>query len=178
MGTAPLPIPTNNQGVIAAKQLNLETYLEQSVKDFCGKYGDVDDSENHCAHFVSHVLQLRIPGAALCSNVAGSGYSYEERRQGFCIRVNQVFNSCKNRAYWNDKSLPSQVCFIVATIEANVESKDPLTIGTMKQKHIGFYSGGWVYNYGNKNDKVRKTSLANFKLHYGEKTILLKADLP
>jgi hypothetical protein len=178
MGTPPLPIPTDNQGAIAAKQLNLETYLGQSVKDFCGKYGDVGDSENHCAHFVSHVLQLRIPGAALCSNVAGSGYSYEERRKGFCIRVDQVFNSCKNRAYWNDKALPSQVCFMVATIESNVGSKDPLTIGAMSKKHIGFYRAGWVYNYGNKNDKVRKASVADFKLHYGGKTILLKADLP
>jgi hypothetical protein len=178
MPDAPVPIPTQNQSVIAAKQFNLEGYLGKSVVDFCGKYGSAGDDQNHCAHFVSHVLDLRIPGAALCSNVADSQYAYEDRRKGFCIRVNQVFNSCKSRAYWDDKNLPSQVCFIVATVEANIESENPLTIGSMSRKHIGFYSGGWVYNYGNAKDKVRKTSLADFKSHYGKKTVLLKSDLP
>lgn len=178
MPDSPAPIPAQNQSVNAARTINLDTYLDKSVTDFCGKYGSVGDSENHCAHFVSHVLQLRIPGAALCSNVGGSSYSYEDRRKGYCIRVNQVFNSCSNRARWDDAALPADVCFVVATLEANVESEDPLTIGSMSKKHIGFYSGGWVYNYGNGADKVRRTSLADFKRHYGARTILLKADLP
>jgi hypothetical protein len=178
MTDGPAPIPGDNQGVIAAKALKLEGYLGQSVVDFCGKYGSIGDSENHCAHFVSHVLGLRIPGAALCSNVAGSAYAYEDRRKGFCIRVNQVFNSCSNRVRWSDAAAPATVCFIVATLEANIESESPLTIGSMRKKHIGFYSDGWVYNYGNTADKVRKTSLGDFKRHYGAHTILLKADLP
>jgi hypothetical protein len=178
MPQGPQPIPTDNQSAVAAKSVNLDTYLGQSLVDFCGKYGSVGDNQNHCAHFVSHVLQLRIPGAALCSNVGGSSYTYAERRNGFCIRVNQIFNSCSNRARWDDKSVPSGVCFVVATLEANIESEDPLTIGEMKKKHIGFYTAGHVYNYGNTNDKVRKTPLADFKRHYGAKTILLKADLP
>ena len=178
MANSPAPIPSENLSVLAAKTINLDTYLGKSVESFCGKYGKVGDSQNHCAHFVSHVLKLRIPGAALCSNVGDSSYSYAERRMGFCVRVNQVFNSCKNRARWDDKKLPTEVCFIVATLESNVETKDPLTIGSMSRKHIGFYSGGWVYNYGNTADKVRKTSLADFKRHYGANTILLKADLP
>jgi hypothetical protein len=178
MAESPQPIPSTNQGTVAADALNLEPYLGKSVVDFCGKYGSVGDSENHCAHFVSHVLQLRIPGAALCSNVGGSSYTYAERRAGFCVRVNQVFNSCSNRARWDDNNLPTDVCFIVATLEENIQSENPLTIGAMSRKHIGFYSGGHVYNYGNTQDKVRKTPLADFKRHYGANTILLKCDLP
>ena len=178
MPEGPQPIPTDNQSQVAAKSINLDGYLGKTVVDFCGKYGSKGDSENHCAHFVSHVLQLRIPGAALCSNVGGSSYTYEERRTGFCVRVNQVFNSCANRARWDDKNLPSDVCFVVATLEANIESSNPLTIGSMSKKHIGFYSGGHVYNYSNTADAVRKTPLADFKRHYGANTILLKADLP
>lgn len=174
----PQPIPTDNLSIIAAKSINLDGYLGQSVVDFCGKYGSVADSQNHCAHFVSHVLQLRIPGAALCSNVGGSSYSYEDRRKGFCVRVNQIFNSCSNRARWDDRHLPAGVCFVVATVESNIESENPLRIGEMRKKHIGFYSGGQVYNYGNTNDAVRKTPLADFKRHYGAKTVLLKSDLP
>ncbi len=180
MPDMPAPIPSEDIGTNAASQLNLEPYIGKSVVDFCGKYGSVGDSENHCAHFVSHVLQLRIPGAALCSNVGGeeSSWSYVERRNGYCVRVNQVFNSCKNRARWNDNSIPRVPFFVVATVPANIESEDPLTIGTMSRKHIGIYVGGMIYNYGNASDAVRKVSVATFKHHYGATTVLLKADLP
>jgi hypothetical protein len=61
MPEGPQPIPTDNQSQLAAKSINLDGYPGQAGVDFCGKYG----SENHGAHFVSHVLQLRSPGAAL-----------------------------------------------------------------------------------------------------------------
>lgn len=179
MVAMPAPIPSATLGSTAASVSSLDAYLGQSVVDFCGKYGSIGDSVNHCAHFVSHLLRMRIPGAALCSNVGGgSTWTFAERRQGYCVRVDQIFNSCRNRARWNDNSIPSVPFFVIATIEANVESADPLTIGSMERKHIGIYAGGMIYNYGNTQDKVRKVSVATFKNHYGAKTILLKADLP
>src|SRR5258707_1202361 len=89
--------------------VDLDKLLGQTVETYCGKYGSVGDDINHCAHFVSHVLGLRLPNAALCSNVGGTRYPFEERAKGFCIRVNQVFNSCKNRAFW-DGEAESGVC--------------------------------------------------------------------
>ncbi len=172
------PIPVANLAPNTTTVPNLENYLGQTVDTFCGKYGTVGDSFNHCAHFVCHVLSLKIPGAALCSNVGGTKYSYEDRSKGFCIRVNQVFNNCNNRAYWDDKNLPSGTCLIIATIPANIETTSPLSIGQMSHKHIGFYTGGQVYHYSNTRDKVIKQAVSEFKNHYGGKTVLLRCDLP
>lgn len=177
---APQPIPAETVAAVAASSLNLDGCLGKTVDDFCGKYGKVGDGINHCAHFVSHVLELRIPNAGLCSNVGSneeSKWEYKDRMKGFCVRVNQVFNSCNNRAYWDGKSAPA-TCLIVATIQANIESKTPLTIGSMTTKHIGFLVGDQVYHYSNTQDKVIKMPASEFKNHYGAKTILLRCDLP
>jgi hypothetical protein len=170
-------LPSEKVSANRATLGNLESMLEQSVETFCGKYGSLRDDFNHCAHFVSHVIGLRIPGAALCSNVAGSKYTFKERREGYCIRVNQVFNSCSNRAYWDDGASEG-TCLVVATVAANIESKSPLTIGEMSRKHIGFHIAGVAYHYSNTRDKVVKQTIAEFKRHYGNDTILLRADLP
>ena len=173
----PLFIPPQNLAANTAQSTNLDDYLGKTIEEVCGKYGTVNDDVNHCAHFVSHVLALRLPGAALCSNVGGSTYTYEERNDGYCVRVNQVFNSCNNRRKWSDDTAGTK-CFIVATIPANIESQDPLTIGQMSRKHIGIYSTGFVYHYSNTQDKVVKVTTKEFSSHYGKDTVLLGADLP
>jgi hypothetical protein len=173
----PQPIPSPTVASQSARSINLEGYLEQTVVNFCGKYGSVGDAFNHCAHFVSHVLSLRIPGAALCSNVGDSTYTYAERAQGYCVRVNQVFNSCQGRARWSDDDLDGS-CLIIATIEANIESQSPITIGQMSTKHIGFHVSGQVYHYSNREDKVIKQAVGEFRNHYGARTVLLRCDLP
>jgi hypothetical protein len=164
--------------------LNLDAFLGKTIDEVCGKYGGVGDGINHCAHFVSHVLQLRIPGAALCSNVGDDDdvvnpnkWKYAERHNGFCVRVNQVFNSCNNRMRF-DFQPATATCLIVATLEGNIEKESPLTIGSSSNKHIGFLVGSDVYNYSNTRDKVVKVPTSEFKSHYGSKTILLRCDLP
>ena len=161
--------------------LNLDTYLGQTVEEFCGKYGKSKDGINHCAHFTSHVLGMRVSGAALCSNVGDSTWAYEDRRKGFCVRVNQVFNACNNREYLLEEPSGTQ-CFVCATVKGNIESKKPLTIGAMSNKHIGIYSGGLIYHYANTQDKVVKWTIkefsAYFKGNYGGETVLLRCDLP
>jgi hypothetical protein len=174
---APLPIPAPTLPAQSATTLNLEAYLDQTIEQVCGKYGTTGDSINHCAHFVSHVLSLRIPGAALCSNVGDSTYTYAERNLGFCVRVNQVFNSCGHRARWSDGDLDGS-CLIVATIAGNIEKESPLTIGTMSKKHIGFHVCGQVYHFSNTQDKVIKQAVSIFKNHYGADTVLLRCDFP
>lgn len=158
--------------------VTLDAYLGQSVTDFCGKYGEVGDSMNHCAHFVAHVLSLRVVGAALCSNVGGSNYPASQRGQGFCIRVNEIFNICSNPARVKLASQPTTKCFIVATTEGNIIRESPIAIGDHPKKHIGIFMDGNVYNFSNTKDAVVKVSLGHFKNHYGAKTILLMADLP
>jgi hypothetical protein len=171
----PQPIPAPTLPAQTASTLNLENYLGQTIVQICGKYGTVGDDINHCAHFVSHVLGLRIPGAALCSNVGDSTWTYAERNLGFCVRVNQVFNSCANRARWADED---GSCLIIATVRENIETESPLTIGSMARKHIGFHVAGQVYHYYNTDDRVIRQSVSIFRHHYGAQTVLLRCDFP
>jgi hypothetical protein len=174
----PLPIPCTDTAN-CTRLSTLDGYLGKSVNDWCGKYGSVGDDDNHCAHFVSHVLSLRIPGAALCSNVGESTYTYAQRHEGFCVRVNQIFNNCQGRAAWNGAFDTASGCyFVVATIAANVTNQSPPTVGTMRKKHIGFFTCGMVYHYSNGRDKVIMVPLSEFKRHYGGRTLLFRADLP
>lgn len=158
--------------------ITLDSYLGQSVTDFCGEYGEVGDAMNHCAHFVAHVLSLRMAGAALCSNVSGSNYPASQRGQGFCIRVNEIFNSCPNPARVDLKSLPTTKCFIVATTEGNITRQSPIVIGDHPKKHIGIFMEGNVDNYSNTKDAVVKEPLATSNRRFGGDTVLLRADLP
>lgn len=175
---SPSPIPSGVVAGVSAGMSALEALVGKGLDDFCGRFGKVGDGHNHCAHFVSHVLQLKIPGAALCSNVDGSTYAYKDRAQGFCIRVNEVFNSCRNRDVFNPAKPGTGTFLMVATVAANIEKKSPLLIGSMKTKHIGFAANGLVYHFSNKQDVVVKQSFAEFAQHYGGKTILLRADMP
>lgn len=171
------PIPTEALPVVTCKRSTLDALLGQTVDDFCQKFGSIADEHNHCAHFVSHVLQLRIPGAALCTNIVVTKETYKDRKTGFCIRVNQVFNSCSGRAYFANDTQPT-TRFIVATIKGNIESKNPLKIGSHRMKHIGFLTDSDVYHYSNTNDEVVKQDVAMFRHHYGAGTVLLVCNLP
>ena len=172
---APSPIPSVVGGAVVNAAM-LDGLVGKELDAICGKYGSKGDTFNHCAHFVSHVLQLRIPGAVLCSNAEESKWTYAQRREGFCIRVNEVFNSLKNRAIYVEAEPGSFL--MVATTKGNITSKKPLTIGTSSVKHIGFASDGNVYHYSNLQDKVVKVLIAEFAKHYGGETILMRADLP
>jgi hypothetical protein len=162
---------TTNPGLISSLLL---ASLGKTREEFCTRYHSAHD--NHCAHFVSHILQLRIPHSALCTNV-GDNIDYATRNTGFSVRVNQVYNHSSNRRRWNDAT-PEGNCFVVATIEDNITAEKPLMIGTHPRKHIGIMSDGKVYNFSNTHNKVVSKTMAEFKTHYGNETVLLLADLP
>jgi hypothetical protein len=154
----------------------LETYVGKNIHAICGKYGDAPGT-NNCAHFIGHVLGYRLPGAALCSNCEGTKYTYAERHAGFCIRVDQIYNSLRNRSMW-PAVLPNTQCMVVAMLASNIKDKKSYTIGDQPDKHIGIFDHGLVYNYSNSQKHAVRVPIAKFKHHYGVHTILLKADLP
>ena len=74
----------------------------KTVPQFCN-CGYVDMHQNHCAHFVSHVLDIEV--GLLCGSMA-----WATRGRGVSLRVNQVFNSLTTRGRWDDASqLPAAV---------------------------------------------------------------------
>jgi hypothetical protein len=151
---------------------NLNLFIGKTVEDICPLgFGKIGDSHNHCAHFVSHVLKLNasLHIGLTCAVMVANGNKHSAA--GACIRVNEVFNVCDDLGEPDENG-----CLVYYTLPGNMH-KDG-TMGDMSQKHIGIYSGGMVWNYGNTHDKVRRDMVSNLKHLYGTNTIILYTAFP
>lgn len=150
----------------------LDEFVGLSIEQICPlKFGSIGDDHNHCAHFVGHVLKLN-SSAANGLTCAGMVYAGKQNpTAGALVRVNDIFNICRDIAEPNPLG-----CLAYYTLPENI-NKDG-AMGTMRQKHVGICIGGYVYNYGNKNDKVRRDKVDDLARLYGKKTITLYTALP
>jgi hypothetical protein len=165
--------------------LGLDRYVDKSVEDFCEfHFGKIDDSENHCAHFVSHVLGLQV--GTTCESLldwAHTKANYKaglKGKKGYTVRVNDLYNSLKVTGDWSDSV--AAPCLVFTTPPHNFLNKERMRMGSFKNKHVGIYSGTHIYNYGNTLDKVRKDTPAEFLAHfrkiYGGTTVFRYGALP
>ena len=78
-------------------ETTLQGYLGQHIRDIC-PIGYANDSDNHCAHFVSHVLGYQF--GATCRTM--------KRGQGTpgSIRVHEVFARCVDVGRWDELPVP------------------------------------------------------------------------
>jgi hypothetical protein len=120
----------------------------KTVPQFCN-CGYVDMHQNHCAHFVSHVLDIEV--GLLCGNMA-----WGTQGRGVSLRVNAVFNYCTTRGRWDDASqVPADVAacnafLMFATTSDNVSGAGAtLTMGSSRHKHVGIHRAGMVWNFSN-----------------------------
>ncbi|GAB6140676.1 hypothetical protein JCM14076_14050 [Methylosoma difficile] len=139
--------------------MKLSETLNKTIADLC-KNKFTGAGENHCAHFVCHVLEL------------DSGYDCKTHKNGShpgaCIRVHELFAECPQVGTWNNAPQGMKIVFV--TDNSNVD----LTAHTMRnvpKKHVGIFSEGHVYHYSNTQDIViRQTPtdfLARFQGAYG-----------
>ena len=153
----------------------LDGFVGKKIEDICNIFGETGDEHNHCAHFVSHVLGFRI--GQLCSSM-----KFETRKNfesGRTMRVNDLFNNCPVRGYWNDKPNDLDCCLIFAALKTEIKNENgTLVIGTHPKKHVGIYFKGCAYNYGNTKDKVRVDGASHFQNLYGKGTVALYATFP
>ena len=84
----------NNSAMVTVS--TLDSYLGKHIRDICGN-SYVNDSDNHCAHFVSHVLGLKF--GATC-HMLGKG-----KVTGANVRVQEVFGRCAKVGTWDTSSL-------------------------------------------------------------------------
>jgi hypothetical protein len=139
--------------------MKLSDTLNKTIADFCqNKFTGTD--ENHCAHFVCHVLAL------------DAGYDCKTHKNGShpgsCLRVQELFPECPQVGNWNNAPQGMKIVFV--TDKSNVD----LTAHTMRnvpKKHVGIFSDGHVYHYSNSQDTVIRQSptdfLARFQAFYG-----------
>ena len=141
----------------------LDDYLGKHIKEIC-KNGFDKDSDNHCSHFVGHVLGIQI--GLTCFGMTGKGDKHDRSS----IRVQEVFARCPQVGKWDDKPATVSQClaFVTAKSHVNLEKK---IMENVPKKHIGIFIGGQIYHYSNRNHKVVQQSPLQFKKHYAGNNI-------
>jgi hypothetical protein len=138
--------------------INMEQYLGNPISKVC-KNGYHKDSDNHCAHFVSHVLGLRF--GFKCRDMTGKG----ELANAANIRVHEIFAKCPSVGKWNDRPEKLDPCLAFVTSASNVKLKNKF-MNNHPRKHIGIFHKGKIYHYSNSKDKVVEQTPEAYAKHY------------
>lgn len=150
--------------------MTLAETVGKSIDAFCGNRFN-GAGENHCAHFVSHVLQ--IDTGYNCRIHTGRG------TPGASLRVHELFSACPRVAAWTGPVGETHLMFV--TDRANVDLGRH-TMRNVPRKHVGIFGDGHVYHYSNTRDLVvRETPaqfLARFQGSYGGNQALFFGALP
>lgn len=140
-------------------QLELQNAYEgKNISAICAR-GYAASTDNHCAHFVSHVLGISIKTTcATMKSQAGASAS---------LRVQDVFGHCSTVGAWADRSATAGDCVVFITRATNV-NLGTKTMVNVPRKHVGIYiaAAQKIWHYSNSKDKVVSQSPEEFSRHY------------
>ena len=148
---------------------DLQMFEGKNIKDICdcSYHGDAD---NHCAHFVSHVLKLTF--GFTCKNMTNKG------PRGVNIRVHEIFSRCPKVGKWSDRPKTLSMClaFVTAVSHVIVSTKH---MDNVPKKHIGIYHSGTIWHYSNTRHMVVKQNPEQYAKHYsGSDIAMFFGELP
>jgi peptidoglycan hydrolase-like protein with peptidoglycan-binding domain len=129
------------------------TALEEKLKECLGKHiKGICPIEyvgtNNCAHFVAHVLSIRVGILCDLKNVTNS----KSNSSSASIRVDDIYNyALSERGIWNN-SVNKDGVLVFVTRKSNFNEDGRMN--NQPAKHIGILFGGLVYNYSNTVAKV------------------------
>jgi hypothetical protein len=150
--------------------MNLSSTVGKTIADFC-KNRFHEAAENHCAHFVSHVLGLDV--GYDCKLMRGGAHP------GASIRVQELFAACPQVGAFADA--PNAPCLVFVTRRTNVDIGRHRMLN-VPQKHVGIFDGTWIYHYSNTQDKVvaqePQAFLARFQGTYSGPQALFYGTIP
>jgi hypothetical protein len=132
----------------------LNAYVGVNIVDICA-FGFTHKT-NHCAHFVSHVLQLEL--GYTCGRGGVGGRS---------VRVHEIFAKCPRVGKFDDRPTEKCLIFVISPREVNLKKK---VMSNVPKKHIGIYVNGTIWHYSNSREKVVTQKPAEFKKHYPGQT--------
>jgi hypothetical protein len=134
----------------------LAGYLGKPIGDIC-QNGYTNVHDNHCAHFVSHVLGCRF---GVTCQIMGTG-----KTLGATLRVQELFPKCRSVGAWSLRPASLRTCLVFITHASNVNLASR-TMANVPKKHVGIFADGCVWHYSNAQQKVVKESPAQFAQHY------------
>ncbi len=137
----------------------MSPYLGKHISDICPFSIGKDNNQNHCAHFVSHMMGYEFDET--CKNFTFADKQREE--SGATLRVERLFNRAPRKGLWADRPAIATSCLIFVTLDSNVRAVgEQLAMGNQPRKHVGIYVGGQVWNYSNTQRKVVADGEAGF----------------
>jgi len=134
----------------------LDTFLDKSIDDICPN-GFTNQNDNHCAHFVSHVMGLQF--GVTCRMMGKAAQA------GANLRVQEIFPRCSTVGDWAMRPIVLVNCLVFITRASNVNLRGK-TMTNVPRKHIGIYHTGLIWHYSNAQDKVIKQTPEQFTHHY------------
>lgn len=152
---------------------SLRSFEGKSISDICD-IGYHKFNDNHCAHFVSHVMGYNF-GAVTCANLTLMLKQEAKKlnKKGATLRVDDVFKKCREVGKWEDKKPTVTACLVFIINKKNVNLKKK-TMSNVPRKHIGIYCNNKIWHYSNSKNKVISQTAAEFKKHYGSSSAALK----
>ncbi len=136
----------------------LNSYQGKPIDDICMN-GYTDHDGNHCAHFVSHVLNLDF--GATCRNLVVSNKRVAE---GANVRVHEIFGRCSRvHEFISCPTLVSGLIFVSEHINFR---GTPTRLRNIPKKHIGLIYNGSIWHYSNTRNQVIVQNMAQFIDHY------------
>ena len=135
----------------------LDQYLGKHISYFCGRVGYISDSDNHCAHFVSHALKISY--GTTCATMSHGAKSATS------LHIQKLFSHYPEMGNWNGKpdDITQYFIFITSADNVNLKSKH---MDNVPKKHIGIFCQGNIWHYSNTKDKVIKQTPDEFSNHY------------
>lgn len=139
----------------------LNSYLGKHISDIClNEY--TKDSDNHCAHFVSHVLTLNF--GLTCMSMGKKKIA-----TGANLRVHEVFARCPSVSEIISCD-PNQrgLIFISAPKNFHKDKSSPNghVLRNVPKKHIGILLNGKIWHYSNSKRQVVQQTIPEFIHHY------------
>jgi hypothetical protein len=134
----------------------LDSYLGQHISAICPNGYDAD-GDNHCAHFVSHVLQLD-------TGLTCAGMTRRPRGPGANLRVHELFERCP--AAWEVRECSSRGEGLLFVSAVTSFRHAPGRMANVRKKHIGLVREGTVWHYSNTRRQVVSQPADMFLFHY------------
>jgi hypothetical protein len=134
--------------------VTLNTYVGRPIKQIC-PHGYDSSSDNHCAHFVSHALQLTF--GYTCAMSRG-------RVGGANLRVHELFPQCG--ATREVLECPTSGEGLIFVSERGNFSGSPTQIANVSKKHVGILIDGRIWHFSNLKHQVVVQNVGEFLFHY------------
>lgn len=146
----------------------LADYLGKKIEQLCPFSLGKDNTKNHCAHFVSHVMEYDA-FATTCKNRTSADKLLPG--QGAAIRVNDLFNAAETGP-WSARPLGLASCLIFVTNSGNIRHGEMLD---GESKHVGIYIDGVVWHYSSARKGVEKVSERLFIVAFSHSGAYIRA---